>query len=145
MTLAGFGRRLAATAIDILTLLPVLAGLLYLVYGEGYFRWLATQQDWLAVYGPGDAIINNLLPVLFTSVGWLHQGATPGKWLLGCRVVDATSGGPLTLRQGLFRNLGYLVSFFTFGLGFLWIAWDPRRQGFHDKIANTLVVRHPPL
>ncbi len=65
---------------------------------------------------------------------------TPGKLLLGCHVVDAETQQPLTLVQALVRYLGYFVSLIPLGLGFFWILWDKRRQGFHDKLAKTIVV-----
>ncbi|CAK0761890.1 RDD domain-containing protein [Gammaproteobacteria bacterium] len=138
---AGFWRRLAAAVIDIAILVPVLMLLLYLMYGMAYFEWMATRTDPLAVYGNGDAIISNLLPMVVAIYFWMRYLGTPGKLLLGCHLVDAKSGAPLRLRQAIFRNIGYLVSLFTFGLGFLWIAWDARKQGFHDKIAGSVVIR----
>jgi len=71
---------------------------------------------------------------------WLKFLGTPGKLLLGCQVVDARSGGPLRTGQALLRYLAYFVSALPLGLGFLWIAFDKRKQGFHDKIAKTVVV-----
>ncbi|CAK0768718.1 RDD domain-containing protein [Gammaproteobacteria bacterium] len=137
---AGFWRRLAASMIDIVILMPVLMLLLYLMYGATYFEWLAERTDPLAVYGAGDAVISNLLPIVLMAYFWMHYLGTPGKLLLGCHVVDAKSGVALNLRQIIFRNVGYLVSLFTFGLGFLWIAKDVRKQGFHDKIAGSVVI-----
>lgn len=137
---AGFWRRLAAVVIDIVILMPVLMLLLYFVYGVAYFEWAAERTDPFAVYGVGDAIIGNLLPVVLAAYFWMRHLGTPGKLLLGCHVVDAKSGAALSLRQSIFRNVGYLVSLFTLGLGFLWIAKDVRKQGFHDKIAGSVVV-----
>ena len=59
---------------------------------------------------------------------------------MGCQVVDADSGERITVKQAVVRYFGYFVSIFTLGLGFLWVAWDKRKQGFHDKMANTVVV-----
>jgi uncharacterized RDD family membrane protein YckC len=71
---------------------------------------------------------------------WKKYGATPGKLIFNARVVDAVTGELPTIRQSVIRYLAYFVATVPLGLGFLWIGWDPRKQGFHDKIANTVVV-----
>ena len=70
---------------------------------------------------------------------WLFQG-TPGKLLLGIRIVDARDGGRLRLWQVLVRLLAYALSALPLGLGFIWILWDKRQQGWHDKLARSVVV-----
>jgi uncharacterized RDD family membrane protein YckC len=59
----------------------------------------------------------------------------------GARVVDAQTGARLTTGQSIGRYLGYYVSIFSLGLGFAWVAVDPRKQGWHDKLAGTVVIR----
>ncbi len=68
------------------------------------------------------------------------MGRTPGKMLLGLRVIQA-SGDPITPGIAFLRWVGYLISGPLIGLGFLWVAFDGRKQGWHDKIAATLVIR----
>jgi len=68
------------------------------------------------------------------------SGQTPGKMLLGLRVRPA-AGGDMTFGIAFLRLTGYLVSGAFFYLGFFWIACDPRKQGWHDKIAGTVVIR----
>jgi uncharacterized RDD family membrane protein YckC len=58
--------------------------------------------------------------------------------ILGVRVISV-DGGPVSFWQSIRRFVGYLISFILY-LGYLWILVDDRRQGWHDKIANTLVV-----
>ncbi len=70
-------------------------------------------------------------------------GQTVGKRILGLRVVRL-SGEPMTLGAAFLRWVGYIVSGLVFYLGFLWIAFDARKQGWHDKIAGTCVVRVGP-
>jgi len=57
--------------------------------------------------------------------------------------VDGDSGGEPSLRQWCLRYLGYVVATLPLLLGFFWVAWDPRCQGWHDKIAGTVVIRLP--
>lgn len=72
---------------------------------------------------------------------WATQdGQTPGKKAMHIKVVR-TDGQPLTIGTAIVRYIGYWISSFIFYLGFLWILWDPQKQGWHDKIASTLVVR----
>jgi uncharacterized RDD family membrane protein YckC len=90
--------------------------------------------------------------VLLTSVGLLSYsalilamwayGLTPGKWMLGIQVVKEDSG--LTVgfwRMALRQTVGQFVSAIFCFLGYIWILLDDKRQGWHDKIASTLVVR----
>jgi uncharacterized RDD family membrane protein YckC len=72
---------------------------------------------------------------------WIASGATPGKKLMRLRVVDADTGELITYRKAALRWAGYLASSLSLGLGFLWIGWDSEKQGWHDKIAGTHVVR----
>jgi uncharacterized RDD family membrane protein YckC len=73
---------------------------------------------------------------------WFHgiAGRTPGKMLLGLRVIQA-SGDPMTPGVAFLRWVGYLISGLVLCLGFLWVAFDGRKQGWHDKIAATVVIR----
>jgi uncharacterized RDD family membrane protein YckC len=71
---------------------------------------------------------------------WSAGGQTPGKMILGIRVIS-TSGEIISLPRALLRYFGYIVSSFIIYLGFLWVIWDKDKQGWHDKIAGTYVVR----
>ena len=90
---------------------------------------------------PAEFLVNGVLPALLIVAFWAYKGATPGKMLLHARIVDAKSGEAPSRGQLLIRYLGYYVSIFTLFLGFIWVAVDPRKQGFHDKLAGTVVVR----
>ena len=67
--------------------------------------------------------------------------ATPGKIAIGARIVDARTGEPAGTGQLIGRYLGYFVSTLFLGLGLLWVAFDARKQGWHDKLAGTVVIR----
>ena len=79
-----------------------------------------------------------LLRLLYDISFWMLAGQTPGKRVLGVRVVR-TDGKRLEFWNALRRSIGYIVSDILF-LGYLWILFDNRRQGFHDKLAGTMVV-----
>ena len=72
---------------------------------------------------------------------WMYRQATPGKMVIRARIVDARNGGQPDTRQLVIRYLGYYVSTLPLLLGFVWVAFDPRKQGWHDKLAHTVVVR----
>ena len=73
---------------------------------------------------------------------WSAQGGgqTLGMRVLNLKVVR-TDGSALTITQGLIRYLGLFVSFICLAIGVIWVAFDADKQGWHDKIAGTYVVR----
>jgi uncharacterized RDD family membrane protein YckC len=73
---------------------------------------------------------------------WTWRGTTIGGIVLKLKVIR-TDGRPLTFVVALVRGLAAAFSVVVFFLGFLWIAWDKEKQGWHDKIAGTEVVRLP--
>lgn len=78
-------------------------------------------------------------PTYFTLfTGW--EGQTPGKRLLGLKVVRM-KGGPVSYPKALLRYVGYYISFLPAGLGFIMIAVDRNKRGLHDLIAGTCVVK----
>jgi uncharacterized RDD family membrane protein YckC len=139
---AGFWRRLAATLIDTL-LLVTLAIPVMIIFGQGM---LQPMQPGTLPSAPGlsGVLLNYVLPLVLTVFFWMKYLGTPGKLLLGCHVVDATTGAPLRTGQAVLRYFAYIVSTLPLCLGFLWIAWDKRKQGFHDKIANSVVALDDP-
>ena len=132
---AGFWLRLAACIIDTILIMVLTWPLLLWIYGSEYFT---TNQF---IKGPADFVISYVLPAIAVIVLWIKCRGTPGKLLLGLRVVDAKTGGNLDLLQSVIRYFSYFISMLPLGFGFLWIAFDSRKQGFHDKIAKTLVVK----
>ena len=72
---------------------------------------------------------------------WVYRQATPGKIAIGARIVDAETGDVPSTGQLVGRYLGYYVSIIPLMLGIIWVAFDPRKQGWHDKLAGTVVVR----
>jgi uncharacterized RDD family membrane protein YckC len=70
---------------------------------------------------------------------WWKRGATFGQSALGLRVVREVDGGPIDGGTAVLRLLGFIVSGF-FYLGFIWVAFEPRKRGWHDMIAGTVVI-----
>jgi uncharacterized RDD family membrane protein YckC len=143
---AGFWRRFAAMLIDSLILLIVLTPLAYFFSNGSYLPGFDPEGDIPAQLAaiPFDwnyLLINDLLPMVLVIFFWVRFRATPGKQLMDCAVVDATTHDNLSVGQSVKRYLGYLVSMLPFCLGFLWIAWDKKKRGFHDYLAHTVVIR----
>ena len=86
--------------------------------------------------------INTLLGVLYFCYFWSAQG---GGQTLGMRVLNIkvirTDGSSLTILQAFIRYIGLLVSIACLFIGVIWAAFDANKQGWHDKIASTYVVR----
>lgn len=131
----GFWARVGAAMIDTVLLLVICVPLVTYVYGVSYWTSDALLQ------GPADFLINWLLPAIAVIVFWIYRQATPGKIAISARIVDAATGGRPSTRQLIVRYLGYYVSIVPLMAGVLWVAFDPRKQGWHDKLAGTVVVR----
>ena len=119
-----------------LILLVVIVPLLLSIYGRDY---MARAQD-SGVAGFWDFLIQVVLPAAATILFWKYRGATPGKMAISARIVDARTGQAPSTGQLIGRYLSYIVSSVPLGLGFIWIGIDRRKQGFHDKLAGTVVV-----
>jgi uncharacterized RDD family membrane protein YckC len=81
-----------------------------------------------------------ILAFLYCFIFTAARGQTPGKRLLGVRVVT-WYGEPPSLARALLRTVGYLASTALLWLGFIWIGFDREKRGLHDWIAGTYVVR----
>ena len=132
---AGFWIRVIASIIDMIFMVILTGPLLFAVYGREYLTSVEMMK------GPADFVISYVLPAVVTIAFWVTCRGTPGKLVCGLRVVDARERESIDLLQAVLRYFGYLISALPLLLGFLWIAFDPRKQGFHDKIAGTLVIR----
>jgi len=80
-----------------------------------------------------------LVNVVYFIGFWMWRGQTPGQMVTNTKVVRV-DGKPVDLRTAVLRFLGYILCILTFGIGFLIIAGDERKQGLHDKIADTYVI-----
>jgi len=140
---AGFWIRAVAAFIDSFWITIVIVPVLFWLYGSGYFTRML-NPDLLnpgpMFAGPGDFVLQYVFPALVIVLFWIARQATPGKMALSLKIVDAKTLGPITRGQAIGRYLGYYVSIFGLCLGLLWVAFDPRKQGWHDKLAGTVVI-----
>jgi uncharacterized RDD family membrane protein YckC/effector-binding domain-containing protein len=72
---------------------------------------------------------------------WAWAQQTLGMMAFGLRVVRDADGRPLGLGRAVLRYVGYWLSWVALFIGFIWVAFDDRKQGWHDKIAGSVVVR----
>jgi uncharacterized RDD family membrane protein YckC len=72
---------------------------------------------------------------------WSTSGSTLGMRLLKLRVVDAGTGGSIGIGRALLRLLMWPVNSLACYVGWIWAAFDPRKQGWHDKVANSVVIQ----
>lgn len=135
----GFWARVLAALIDTAWMLMIIGPILWAVYGAEYFSLVEGKF----VAGPVDFFVQYLLPAIAVLIFWITRGATPGKMVVGAIVVDASTFDKLSVGQALLRYIGYYVSMIPLCLGLIWVAFDGRKQGWHDKIANTLVIQKP--
>ncbi|WCR53620.1 MAG: hypothetical protein PG981_000642 [Wolbachia endosymbiont of Ctenocephalides orientis wCori] len=76
---------------------------------------------------------------------WVRFAGTPGKLLLGLRVVNAQTFEKITLSQASKRFFSFILSIVPLFLGFIWANFDKRCQTWHDKISGTVVVTRKSL
>ena len=132
---AGFWIRVGASLIDTIIVLIIILPILTAVYGKAY--WL----DDSLVKGFWDFMFSYLLPAVGVILFWVYRSATPGKMATKLTIVDAKTGNKPSTGQFVIRYLGYYVSTLPLLLGFIWVGIDKRKQGWHDKLAGTVVLR----
>ncbi|VAX11481.1 hypothetical protein MNBD_GAMMA26-2538 [hydrothermal vent metagenome] len=133
----GFWIRVGASVVDSIIMLMIIAPLLYYIYGMEYFL-----GDHI-IAGPADFLLNYIFPAIAVIVFWIYKSSTPGKMAFKAIIVDAQTGLKPSSKQLIGRYFAYYVSLIPIGLGFFWIIWDSRKQGWHDKLAGTVVVYRP--
>jgi uncharacterized RDD family membrane protein YckC len=132
---AGFGLRYGAWMFDFLITLIAIMGFTFAVTAASKRSVVGSNTDLLIIVG-----LTLLLFVLNFVVLAGIGGQTAGMRILGIYIVRV-DGRPFTMKQAALRHLvGYPLSTVSVFLGFLWMLWDPRQQGWHDKLAGTIVV-----
>jgi uncharacterized RDD family membrane protein YckC len=132
---AGFGLRYGAWMFDFLITLIAIMVFTFIVTAVSRQSVVGSNRDLFLVAG-----LTLLLFLLNFVVLAGTTGQTAGMRILGIYIVRE-SGKPFTIKQAAVRHLlGYPLSTAVFFLGFLWMLWDPRQQGWHDKLARTVVV-----
>ena len=132
---AGFWIRTGAAIIDTILMLIILIPILTAIYGTDY--WISESY----VKGFWDVMFNYILPAVAVIIFWVYKSATPGKMATKLTIVDAKTGEKPSTGQFIGRYLGYYVSMIPLFLGIIWVGIDKRKQGWHDKLAGTVVIK----
>jgi len=135
MEYAGFRIRVWATVIDTVLIALLTIPIMFAIYGTQCF---ASEKT---IEGPMDFLISWLLPAIVVISFWVYRAATPGKMAISSKIVDAQTGGQPSTGQLVSRYFGFFISTIPLGLGIIWVAFDKKKQGWHDKLAGTVVVR----
>lgn len=144
----GFWARFLAMLIDNLWVGIILMLAIFAIYGQEFMTMVmmtpdaSVQMMGAAAQGAaGGFLVQLLLPAVLIVGFWVWKSTTPGKMVVSAKIVDANTLGEPSTGQLIVRYFGYFISTFAFFLGFLWVAFDKRKQGWHDKIAGTLVIK----
>jgi uncharacterized RDD family membrane protein YckC len=159
--LASFNRRILSSGIDM-----IIASIFTIPLGNGIANFVNTEKldkihmnpefmiddmgvsEVLALLWDAGVIENIILIQLFTLclIGvyavffWVRKGATLGKMLCKCQVVDAESFQKLSIKQAVIRFIMIPFSMLPLLIGLFMINWNNQRQALHDKVAKTIVI-----
>ena len=123
---AGFWVRVVACIIDEILWVIIIFPWAFIIFGGSpYVYFFLTAVFWA------------IAAVLF----WYYKNATPGKMVFRAKILDAKTGEGPSLGQCIGRYFAMFLSALPLGAGFIWIAFDKRKQGWHDKLAGTVVIK----
>jgi uncharacterized RDD family membrane protein YckC len=137
----GFWPRVAASLVDNIALTFITGVILSLFGGqstisEESFAKIVAESSTMSPESAFSMVFGMLVVVLF----WVYKQTTPGKMIFSAKIVDAKTGGNPSVFQCIIRYIGYIPSAMVLGLGFFWVAFDKKKQGWHDKMAGTVVI-----
>lgn len=133
---ASFLSRVVASIIDVMILALITIPILTAIYGMEY---LSLENEKI-VMGIWEIVFNVIFPIVSVLIFWYYKSATPGKIALHLIIVDAKTGEKPSIGQFVIRYFSYLIAMLPLGIGIFWIAFDKKRQGWHDKLAGTVVT-----
>lgn len=137
----GFWSRFLAFLIDSLAVAVSLAIILIPLFGVD---WIFTANT-LGTDANPTSLIQTVVGAIFVLGFWFFISTTPGKLVLNAYIADADTFTRPKPWQLIVRYLGYYLCIFTLFIGFAWVGFDRRKQGLHDKLARTVVIRGKPL
>jgi len=137
--LAGLWARLAAYLIDVVALAAMSWAIVFSAGGALAPSDAVPLQPALVIAA---ALLFLAESAVYFMVLWKQYGQTLGLRMLGIKVIR-TNAASLDWTSALLRFLGYMISWAALSLLFLWVVFDNRRQGLHDKMAGTYVIVVP--
>ena len=150
---AGFWIRLVAYLVDAVVLNLVAVPVNLVAFGNSGFLCATSNYTVIAsgasIQGvkyscsPTGAgyLIYFVLGLVYFTFMW-STGATLGQRLLRIRIVDAATSETLSLARSFARYIGFVISAIPLAIGLIWAAFDPRKRGWHDHMANSIALRH---
>ncbi|MEM7702241.1 MAG: RDD family protein [Pseudomonadota bacterium] len=138
MDYGGFWARFFAYFLDVVVLLFIFLPMAF-VFGTP----MLDETTGTTRYELSEWIVFPIFTAYFTGFEGSPKQATPGKMAMGL-VVTNQEGGRLSWPHVLVRFLAKFLSLAVFLIGFIMVAFTPRKQGLHDLLARTLVVRGRP-
>ncbi len=132
---AGFGVRFLATILDTIWMYGIIYAVLW-----GIFKINPLVPG--SNYTSTQLFFEYIIPFIIVMGCWIYSAATPGKYMLKLTIVDSETGAKVPASRLVIRYIGYFIAFIPLGLGFLSIIWDKKRQGWHDKMAKTVVIKN---
>ena len=139
-------RRLVAFFIDHLLLSTILGALLWQIWDwplgiDDYnFPYHWHNLNWTFTFWGHNFLKEIFIIIYYALMESSKYQATVGKIVMGIKVVNKQGQG-LDFSKALLRNLSKILSAFILGIGYIMIIFDDRKQGLHDKIADTFVVK----
>ncbi|NBX04206.1 MAG: RDD family protein [Alphaproteobacteria bacterium] len=104
---------------------------------------LIAKETGMLESGLYNSMVQIIIYIPFFALCWHYWSATPGKMIMRMKLVDAVTEKPISDKQIALRLLGYIISTIPLFLGFCWVGFDKKKQGWHDKIAGTVVIVQP--
>lgn len=136
---AGFWARFLALLLDAI-LLGIVTAALAPVWGPQFTFSGTGAAGAMQVNAQANAI-STLLGLVYFAGMWAWRGQTIGMMPFNMQVVGVADGKKIDVFRGLLRYVGFIISIIPLFLGLIWAAFDSRKQGWHDKIAGTVVIR----
>jgi uncharacterized RDD family membrane protein YckC len=148
-TYGGFWIRVVARLLDGLVVgipFAILFGIIAVAFGaSANSSNQGTQQAGTAIFG-GAFVLLYLIAIVVSVVYWIYfwgsSGQTIGMRVLRLRVVDADNGAPIGYGRAAIRFLMSIINSLACYIGWIWVAFDARKQGWHDKVANSVVIHY---
>ncbi len=145
MQYIGFWRRFAAFIIDVIVL-GIVQAPINMVFGTSSSQVVQQGSNVSTNVNSGISGVAALISLIISILYWIvlqHKlgGQTLGKKALGIKVIDAQGNVPSMMTLFLREVVGKMISSLILFIGFLMIIWDAKKQGLHDKIAGTFVIK----
>jgi uncharacterized RDD family membrane protein YckC len=151
----GFWPRVLASIIDFTLLFFIMsfvgilvAGLVMILYWGNLFGNNATAEQLISTIPTvilfvylADFIVSVIVAFFYYMILWSKKQTTVGKMAIYAIIIDAKTGGKPTTGQFAGRYFALILSALPLGAGFIWVAFDEQKRGWHDMLAGTLVVK----